>query len=353
MLGLCLNSWQTGGCDWSIGYLWRSSNWFERLVFVALGLMLAYTVFVLSRFFRRYYLACHPSRALVSDSAGAIKRSQRRLVAELSCGVGTLKTIASTAPFLGLAGTCNGILGGFRGIGMQKQAALAMMTADFSAALIATAAGILVTIPATLAHNSLRTRINRFERELSSAGMAPHEDPAGQRQFRLAQTLPLKKRFSSLPPFALIAATALASVVAVFIAFEPYETPTGLHVGLIPDRCELEDDDRPIVLLITDAGEFFINQTQEDWNSLPEVVSKIYGSRVHRTLYVRADDGVPFQTVADAIDIVENANIEPHQAVRMGADKLDITVRLITPNVMNTSCVLEPVAIGSSQHSSR
>jgi hypothetical protein len=82
-------------------------------------------------------------------------------------------------------------------------------------------------------------------------------------------------------------------------------------------------------------------------------VSKIYGSRVHRTLYVRADDGVPFQTVADAIDIVENANIEPHQAVRMGADKLDITVRLITPNVMNTSCVLEPVAIGSSQHSSR
>ena len=65
------------------------------------------------------------------------------------------------------------------------------------------------------------------------------------------------------------------------------------------------------------------------------MLSKIYGSRVRRTLYVLADDGVPFQTVADAIDIVENANVEPHQAVRM--DKLDITVRLITPRAMDTS----------------
>jgi hypothetical protein len=87
--------------------------------------------------------------------------------------------------------------------------------ADFSAALIATAAGILVALPALLAHNFLRTRIDRFEREFSSAGMAPHTDPARPRQFRLAQTLPLKKRFSILPPFALITAAALASFVAM------------------------------------------------------------------------------------------------------------------------------------------
>ena len=73
---------------------------------------------------------------------------------------------------------------------------------------------------------------------------------------------------------------------------------------------------------------------------------------MHRTLYLRADDGVLFQTVADAIDIVENTNVEPHQAIRMGANNLGITVRLITPKAMHTSCILEPVAI-NRQHASR
>jgi hypothetical protein len=158
--GLCLNSWQTDGCEWIVGYLWRSSNWFERLDSVALGLMLAYTVFVCSRFSFRYYIARHQSRTLVPDSTRAFQRSQKRLISELNRGVGTLKAIASTAPFLGLAGTCNGILGGFRGVGMQKDAALAMMFADISGALIATAAGLFVAIPAAVSYNILRMRID-------------------------------------------------------------------------------------------------------------------------------------------------------------------------------------------------
>jgi hypothetical protein len=135
--------------------------------------------------------------------------------------------------------------------------------------------------------------------------------------------------------------------------YSSYQTPMGVYVSVVPARCEYEGDDRLIVLRLTDAGKLFINQTPEDWNSLPEVLSKIYGSRVPRTLYLLAEDGVPFQTVADALDIVENAKVEPHQAVSTGADKLNITVRLITPKAMNTSCVLEPVAIGSSQYASR
>jgi biopolymer transport protein ExbD len=188
---------------------------------------------------------------------------------------------------------------------------------------------------------------------LSAEGMASHEAPTNRRPFRLAQTLPLKKRFSSLPPFALIAAPALASVVVMFMAFEPYESPTGLDVGIASDRCELEGDDRPIVLRITDAGELFINQTQEGWNSLAGRLSEIYRTRVHRTLYLHADDGVPFQTVTDAVDIVENTPVTVGpQTGLMGTDKLDITVRLVTPRVMNARCV-EPVVTGSRRHVSK
>ena len=134
--------------------------------------------------------------------------------------------------------------------------------------------------------------------------------------------------------------------------YSSYQTPMGLSVSVVPARCEYEGDDRLLVLRLASTGKLSINQTQEDWSSLSEVLSKIYGSRVHRTLYLLAEDDVPFQTVADALDIVGNATVEPHQAVRTGADKLDITVRLITPKAM-TSCVLEPVAIGSNQHASR
>ncbi len=351
----CFNAWQTDGCEWSIRNLWRYSDWIERLVFVALALMLAYTFFILIRFSRHHYSARRESHAFEADRWPAFEGGKRRLVADLSRELRPLKAITFSAPLLGLAGTSYRILAALSfGVAMEKNAFLRMMSARIAATLISAAAGILVAIPAILAHNSLRTRIDRFGRECSAAvGTVSHEEPTGLRPFRLAQRLPLKKRFSSLPPFALIAAPALASVVVMFMAFEPYEKPTGLHVGLVPDRCVYEGDDRLLVLRLSDAGELFINQTQEDWNILPEVLTKIYGSRVHRTLYVRADDGVPFQTVADAIDIVENADVEPHQAVRMGADKLDITVRLITPKAMSTSCVLEPVAIGSSQHASR
>jgi hypothetical protein len=48
---------------------------------------------------------------------------------------------------------------------------------------------------------------------------------------------------------------------------------------------------------------------------------------VHRTLYLIADDEVRFQTVADAIDIIQKRS-----------SSLDITVRLITPSAMNARC---------------
>ena len=82
MPGACLNSWQTDACEWSIGYVWRSSDWIERGLFITLALMLSCTLFVFIRFFRRYYLARRESRAFVPDSWRAVHRSQRTLVAD-------------------------------------------------------------------------------------------------------------------------------------------------------------------------------------------------------------------------------------------------------------------------------
>ncbi len=313
MHGVCLNSWQTYGCEWTVGYLWRWMNWIVRLDVTVLALMLVYVVVVVTRGFCRCNLA---RRARDVDSAG------RRKLAVLSIEVGSLKSIASSAPYLGLAGTCVGIImsqSGFTGE-MEEHTLQAMMAARTAATLITTAVGILVAVP----------RYHQGTRRLA-----------------------LTKRFSQLPAFALIAAPCLAVLVAVYTPYFAPREATGLELELASTCRENGGNNRLIVLHITDAGKLFLNTEQEDWNGLSGRLSEIYSVRAHRTLYFLVDRSVPFQTVADALDTVENAPVTVGpQAVGMGTDKLDIRVRLLTPRALNARCP-EPVVTGSSQHAFR
>ena len=317
--------WEPGGCEWTIQYLWRWMSSFGRLDVIVLALMLVYVFAVAIHACCRFYLA-RCARGI--DSAG-----RRTLAAVLGIEVGSLKSIALTAPYLGLAGTCDGILSAFGGIGMQKDAALAMIATRIALALIPTAAGIPVAVLATCFYNHLSTRIDLLEGEVFDEGQQRG------RHFRGARRFSSTKRFSELPAYGLIAATGLAILITVYMTFPSFHTPTGFYVELASARCEYDVVDRLIVLHITDAGTLFLNQEQEDWNSLADRLSQIYSMREYRTLYLLADSGVPFQTVADALDTVENASatVGP-QAVGMRKDKLHIKVQLITPKAFNAGC---------------
>jgi biopolymer transport protein ExbD len=314
-------------------------NWIVRLDVIVLALMLAYVVVVVTHVSYR----CRSARRMGEiDNA-----SSRKLAVDLSIEVGSLKSIACTAPYIGLAGTCLGIMSIFRGIAMEKHAAMVMMVTTIGAAFVATAAGILVAVPATCFYNYLCTRINLLESKVSNG-----EQQRG-RHFWVTQRFPLTKRFSQLPAFALIAAPSLSILIAGYMTFASFHPRTGFGIELASARWEHDCNERLIVLHITDAGKLFLNQDQQDWSSLAGRLTEIYFVRVHRTLYLLADDGVPFQAVADALDTVENApvTVEP-QAVGMGMDKLDITVRLVTPRALNPRCP-QPVVTGSGKHTSR
>jgi hypothetical protein len=105
------------------------------------------------------------------------------------------------------------------------------------------------------------------------------------RYFSFTQKFPLAALFSRIP-FPLIAAPSLAILAAVvFMEYSSYETPTGLYVGMTHATLGCEyDGERLIVLRVTDAGKVFLNQEQEDWNSLAGGLSEIYSPRLHRTL---------------------------------------------------------------------
>lgn len=100
----------------------------------------------------------------------ARNESARRLEAagaELRRGMNVLASVGSVAPFVGLLGTVVGIIGAFQAIGVSGSAGLSSVMAGISEALIETAFGLLVAIPAVLFFNYLSARVAGIELALS------------------------------------------------------------------------------------------------------------------------------------------------------------------------------------------
>lgn len=301
----CVSLLSTDACEWSIGGIWSSSDVVLRGVFLGLALMLAYTVFFAVRFSRRYYLVRRRIHIYDPDDLPNFKRANPTLLADLSPGVGVLKGIASAAPFLGLAGTCYGVTSAFF-FGNVVVGSWTLFEAWFgsqaAAALVTTVAGILVAIPAAFSYSMICIRLEALRGQLSNRNR--NSNDLGS--FHFAQTLPLKRRFAAPPHYALLAAPILASIITLFTPFHPNRIPTGLSVAIPSRNCDHRGNDRLIVLRVMNTGKLFIDFEPVEWKDLSSRLSDIYRSRQNREIYVYAEEGVDFQNVADAIDIVRN-----------------------------------------------
>jgi biopolymer transport protein ExbD len=289
--------------------MWRMSDLMECLIFVALALMLVYTAFVTVRFFRRYSLVCRESSSLVPDFNPA-SRSTKNLFAELSPGVGTLRSIASAAPFLGLAGACYGmLLALFRGYSGSKASVIAAISSELSVALVATGAGLIVALTAAISHNILRARLVKFGSGRSSTLLE-----ATPRSYGFAQTLPLRSRFSAMPAYALIAAPVLAILLQLFAAFERYQVPMGLPVRLL--RVGVNNhSSAPIVVSVigpsaTGQSEAYVNQKEIPWNELGKTLQSQLKLRPDWKVYVAGEDRVAWLDVVNAIDVARGLDAE-------------------------------------------
>jgi len=82
--------------------------------------------------------------------------------------LGFLATTGNTAPFVGLFGTVWGIMDSFRHIGIKGSASLAVVAPGIAEALIATAAGIAVAVPAVVAFNVFTNKVSQFRSEMDA-----------------------------------------------------------------------------------------------------------------------------------------------------------------------------------------
>jgi biopolymer transport protein ExbB/TolQ len=96
----------------------------------------------------------------------AYRHVLRAEISEMQTRVPVLGTIGSTAPFIGLFGTVVGIIRAFHDIAQNVGGGPEIVAAGISEALVATAAGLVVAIPAIIFYNFFLTRIRRFAEEM-------------------------------------------------------------------------------------------------------------------------------------------------------------------------------------------
>jgi len=107
------------------------------------------------------------------DVLDTVRRSIQRATAltasDLKKGVSTLATIGSTAPFVGLLGTVVGVINAFVGIASTGSGGIGAVSAGIAEALIETALGLFVAIPAVWFYNFLTSRIEYFNVEMDNS----------------------------------------------------------------------------------------------------------------------------------------------------------------------------------------
>jgi biopolymer transport protein ExbB len=99
----------------------------------------------------------------------ALRDSMSETLIQLRQGLGFLATIGSTAPFIGLFGTVVGIINAFRSIAATGSGGMSVVSGGIAEALVSTALGIFVAIPAVVAFNHFTGKIETFHVQMNRA----------------------------------------------------------------------------------------------------------------------------------------------------------------------------------------
>jgi len=121
--------------------------------------------------FQAHELSAEIPGEKIEASKRALERSEAIVHAELKRGVAGLATIGSTAPFVGLFGTVGGIINAFKGISAQKATGLSAVAGGIAEALVTTAIGLGVAIPAVWAFNIFTNKVEAFDVEMDNSSM--------------------------------------------------------------------------------------------------------------------------------------------------------------------------------------
>ena len=103
------------------------------------------------------------SEVIVDNVRRALRKGVASELSRLQSSFSVLATCSNTAPFIGLFGTVWGIMHSFQSIGLSKSASLATVAPGISEALVATAIGLAVAVPATIGFNLFVGKLSNID----------------------------------------------------------------------------------------------------------------------------------------------------------------------------------------------
>jgi biopolymer transport protein ExbB/biopolymer transport protein TolQ len=103
----------------------------------------------------------------INSAERAVEREMLMTVTDLKRGLGVLATVGATAPFVGLLGTTMGIVNAFVGMAASNSGGISAISAGVAEALVTTAFGLLVAIPAVWLFNYFQTKIDNLTAEMT------------------------------------------------------------------------------------------------------------------------------------------------------------------------------------------
>lgn len=119
--------------------------------------------------FQAHQMSSDISGEIIDASKRALQRAIAVKSAEFKRGLSGLATIGSTAPFVGLFGTVVGIINSFQGMKSAESAGISAVAGGISEALVETAFGLIVAIPAVWAFNYFQSKVDSFTVEMENS----------------------------------------------------------------------------------------------------------------------------------------------------------------------------------------
>ena len=105
----------------------------------------------------------------INSAERAVERNMLLEITNLKRGLAVLATVGATAPFVGLLGTVVGVINAFVGIAATGSGGIGAVSAGIAEALVETALGLFVAIPAVWFYNYLSGRLEYFNVEMDNS----------------------------------------------------------------------------------------------------------------------------------------------------------------------------------------
>ena len=252
----------------------------------------------------------------------SIQRASALTASDLKKGISALATIGSTAPFVGLLGTVVGVITAFQGIASSGSGGIAGVSQGISEALVETALGLVVAIPAVWFYNYLTGRIEYFNVEMdnSSSELVDYfirksrVTPATPRtRGDLAMSMDVGGAKGGVKSD--INVTPLVDVMLVLLIIMMLVAPLlqqGVNVKL-PSANNVTDHpetNNQTVITIAPNKDLYLNAKPIREGELATKVNEALENQKEKVVLIKADEEVEYSAVMSTMDQLRQAGVE-------------------------------------------